>query len=303
MKTLTISNQKGGVAKTTTAISLAGAMAARGARVLACDLDPQANLSMGLGVEPGEPANDTLHVLLGTSSIEAAVVKTRFGIDLLAADLTLAAAERKLMFEIGFDEILRDRLREVRDRYDVVIVDSPPSLGLLTINAITAADVVIVPVQCEYFSARGLGQLLEVTDLVRRKRRPGLVVRVLPTLLDRRNRVCKDVLEGLRDEFGDEMFDTAIGVDTRIREAAAVGEPITSYSASSRGAKQYVALAAELVARGLAPRTEAPSSSVTRKRRARRRKPSAKSAGVKSRAAKSSGGRPKARAPRQRAGR
>ncbi|MFC1708086.1 ParA family protein [Planctomycetota bacterium] len=260
MRVLTISNQKGGVAKTTTAVSLSAALGEQGLRVLAVDMDPQANLTMGFGIEPENVVNGMFNVLIGERSGTKAILgRVAPGVDLIPADLTLAGAEKRLFGEIGFDEILRTRLQHLAartdqaltddERYDFAVVDCPPSLGLLTVNAITAANTVIVPVQCEYFSARGLGQLLEITDMVREKRNPSLTVRVLPTLYDRRNRICRDILEELRSSFAGEIFETAIGIDTRLRESSAAGRPIISYAPSSRAAEQYRQLASELSGR------------------------------------------------------
>lgn len=248
MRVFTISNQKGGVAKTTTAISLAAALAERSRRVLAIDMDPQANLTMGLGKDPDALPVTMFHVLTGRP-LEAAVVPTEVaGLALAPADLTLAGAEKRLFGEIGFDEILRSKLRPFEGRFDDVVIDCPPSLGLLTVNAITAATVVIVPVQCEYFSARGLGQLLEIASTVREKRNPTLAVRVLPTLYDRRNRVCREILAELRSAFPSEVLSTVIGIDTRLRESCAEGRPITEFAPETRAAAEYRALAAELCA-------------------------------------------------------
>jgi chromosome partitioning protein len=251
MRVITISNQKGGVAKTTTAIALSAALAEAGRRVLAIDMDPQSNLTMGLGLDPDKLERSIFHVLLGECPAEAAVQATALeNLSLLPADLTLAGAEKRLFGEIGFDEILRSRLRPLRDagRFDYCVVDCPPSLGLLTVNAITAASVVTVPVQCEFFSARGLGQLLEIAETVREKRNPDLVVRVLPTLFDRRNRICREILQELKRAFPLNLFASVIGVDTRLRESAAAGSPITAFAPETRAASEYRALARELMA-------------------------------------------------------
>ncbi len=251
MRTITISNQKGGVAKTTTALALAAALADAGRRVLAIDMDPQSNLTMGLGLDPDALVSSIYHVLLGECPIEAAIQRTAIeGLSVLPAELTLAGAEKRLFGEIGFDEILRSRLRPLADagRFDYAIVDCPPSLGLLTVNAITAANVVLVPVQCEFFSARGLGQLLEIAETVRAKRNPGLVVRILPTLFDRRNRICCNILQQLRSAFAENLYGIAIGVDTRVRESAAAGAPVTTFAPETRAASEYRALASEILA-------------------------------------------------------
>ena len=249
MRTLTISNQKGGVAKTTTAISLAAALSERGRRVLAVDMDPQANLTMGLGLDPDALETTMFHVLTNAAPPDRALHQTEIeDLAILPADLMLAGAEKRLFGEIGFDEILRAKLRTIAEDFDYAVVDCPPSLGLLTVNAITAADTVIVPVQCEFFSARGLAQLLEIAEAVREKRNPGLKLRVLPTLYDRRNRVCREILAELRRAFPKEILTAVIGIDTRLRESCAAGRPITCYAPQSRGAAEYRALASELLA-------------------------------------------------------
>ena len=250
MRVITISNQKGGVAKTTTAISLAAALAEQGKRVLAIDMDPQSNLTMGLGLDPDRLERSMFHVLTGECAPQAAIQATEVdGLWILPSELTLAGAEKRLFGEIGFDEILRSKLRVLRERavFDFAVIDCPPSLGLLAVNAITAANVVMVPVQCEYFSARGLGQLLEIAETVKEKRNPELVVRILPTLFDRRNRVCREILDDLRASFPLNLYAAVIGVDTRLRESAAAGVPITRFAPGTRAASEYRALALEII--------------------------------------------------------
>jgi chromosome partitioning protein len=265
MRVITISNQKGGVAKTTTAISLAAALAEKGRRVLAVDLDPQSNLTMGLGVDPEKLARSVFHVLLGECAAEAAIVPTAWrGLSALPAELVLAGAEKRLYGEIGFDEILRTRLRPLAAarRFDYAVVDCPPSLGLLTVNAIAAAQTVLVPVQCEFFSARGLGQLMEIAETVREKRNPGLVLRVLPTLFDQRNRICREILAELKRAFPMNLTASVIGIDTRIRESAAAGKPITSFDGRARASAEYRALAAEVIAEETRPAAAPPAVAV-----------------------------------------
>jgi len=250
MRTITISNQKGGVAKTTTAVALGAALAEKGRRVLAIDMDPQSNLTMGLGLEPERLETSIYEVLLGECAAAEAIQATGVeGISILPAHLTLAGAEKRLYGEIGFDEILRSRLKPLAESgtYDYVVIDCPPSLGLLAVNAMTAASMVMVPVQCEYFSARGLGQLLEIAETVREKRNPELVVRILPTLFDRRNRICREILQELRRSFPLNLFTSVIGVDTRLRESAAAGTPITRFAPETRAAAEYRALATEIM--------------------------------------------------------
>jgi len=248
MRVYAVSNQKGGVAKTTTAISLAAALAGFGRRVLAVDLDPQANLTLGVGVrlEDGRPT--TLEVLTGGATVADAAVPTEVpGLECLPADVGLTAAERRLYGEPAFDEILGRCLAPVASRYDYAVVDCPPSLGPLTMNALAAGASVLVPVQCEYFSAKGLDQLLDVIALVRERRAADLALRVLPTLYDRRNRVAREVLAELKRAFPEELVPVVIDVDTRLREAAAHGRPIGVHAPTARAAVQYRTLALEIV--------------------------------------------------------
>lgn len=250
MYTIGVTNQKGGVAKTTTTTSVAAALAKDGARVLAIDMDPQANLTLALGIEPEVQPITIASVLAGTPLIDAVIPTAWERLSVVAADITLASCERKLYGEIGFDEILRRQLSALEAQhpgvFDVVVIDCPPSLGLLTVNAVTASDVVLVPVQCEYFSARGVVQLLDLAQAVRDRRNPELQVRMVPTLFDKRNRICRQVLEELHQAFAGDIVETVIGIDTRLREAAAAGVPIGNFSPRSRAARSYRSLAREL---------------------------------------------------------
>jgi chromosome partitioning protein len=164
----------------------------------------------------------------------------------VSAGARLAQAEGELLGQVGFDEVLKHRLRAVSGAFDVALLDCPPSLGALTINALGAADVVVVPVQCEFFSARGVAKLLDLVDLVRERRNPALGVRLVPTLFDQRNGICKQVLQELRREFGEDVSPVTVGIDTRVREAQARGMPVTLYAASSRASSDYRDLARDL---------------------------------------------------------
>lgn len=254
MHVIAVANQKGGVAKTTTCQTLAAAFAQEGKRVLAIDLDPQANLALGVGLsdpEPGQPTTYDVLASKGVSLTQAARPAAVRGLERLAivsAGPRLAQAEAELLGQVGFDEVLKHRLRAVSDAFDVALLDCPPSLGALTINALGASDLVVVPVQCEFFSARGVAKLLDLVDLVRERRNPGLGVRLVPTLYDQRNGICKQVLQELRREFGGDVSPVAIGVDTRVREAQARGLPVTVYAPSTRAAKEYRDLASDVLA-------------------------------------------------------
>jgi chromosome partitioning protein len=262
IQAIAVSNQKGGVAKTTTALSLAAELARRGRRVLAIDLDPQANLTMGLGIDPDRVRGRSTFDLLTDGNVEVDAVaqvapvrksetsgseaRWMASLRIVPAEVKLAQAERELYGEIGFDELLAHKLSKARESFDVAVIDCPPSLGVLTVNALAAARLTLVPVQCEYFSAKGLVRLIEVVDVIRERRNPGLRVRVVPTLYDPRNNICRAVLAELKRQFPRELTRAVIGIDTRLREAAAKGLPIALYAPRSRASVAYRALAEEV---------------------------------------------------------
>ncbi len=252
---IALSNQKGGVAKTTSCLSLGAALAASGKRVWLIDLDPQANLTLGLGFDPQAQDVTSFEVLVEGAELAAGLLDTSLpGMRLLPAELRLSVAERRLLGEVGFDEILAGQLRGSRfagdgGQPDYVLIDAPPSLGVLTLNALTAADLVVVPVQCDFFAVTGLSQLLSTIDVVRNRRRPELDYLIVPTMFDRRTRIAKEVLEHLQDHFGEHMATSRIGVDVRLRDAALQGQPIEQFAPRARAAREYRALASEVVAR------------------------------------------------------
>ncbi|MBI5368680.1 MAG: ParA family protein [Planctomycetes bacterium] len=245
---IAVSNQKGGVAKTTTALSLAAGLARHGNRTLVVDLDPQANLTLGLGMVVPEGDTTVYDVLAGGRPAADAVTPTGCeNLFLLPADLRLAMAERQLFGQLGFDELLREKLAPLDALYDYAVIDCPPSLGLLTLNALTAAERVLIPVQCEFYSARGMAQLLDVIAQVRARRNPELDYVILPTLYDSRNNVSRGVLAQLRRMFAEFLTSTVIGIDTKLRESAAVGVPIGDFAPRSRASAQYETLVQEMM--------------------------------------------------------
>jgi chromosome partitioning protein len=261
-----IANQKGGVGKTTTAISLAAGLAKLGARVLVVDLDPQGNASTGLGVriEEGEPS--TYGVLVDGDDLLDAVQETEIpGLSLLPSSLDLAGAEVELVPAFSREHRLERALEGTNERFDIVLVDCPPSLGLLTINALVAADEVLVPIQCEYYALEGLSQLLRTVELVaenlnRRLRVGGVVL----TMFDARTNLSQQVVEEVRAYFGDLTYSTVIPRSVRLSEAPSFGQPITLYDPSSRGARAYERLAREVAERLELPVELPEESSVAR---------------------------------------
>jgi chromosome partitioning protein len=261
-----IANQKGGVGKTTTAISLAAGLAKLGAEVLVVDLDPQGNASTGLGVriEEGEPS--TYGVLVDGDELLAAVQETEIpGLSLLPSSLDLAGAEVELVPAFSREHRLERALEGASERFDIVLVDCPPSLGLLTINALVAADEVLVPIQCEYYALEGLSQLLRTVELVaenlnRRLRVGGVAL----TMFDARTNLSQQVVEEVRAYFGDLTYTTVIPRSVRLSEAPSFGQPITLYDPSSRGARAYHRLAREVAERLELPVELPEESSVTR---------------------------------------
>jgi chromosome partitioning protein len=250
--TLAVANQKGGVAKTTTVASLGAALVEQGARVLIVDLDPQACLTFSLGVDPEDVEISVHHVLTKGLAAAEAVLSTDDGVDLLPATIELARAEADLLTRTGREYVLRAALEEL-DGYDWVLLDCPPSLGVLTVAALTAADAVLIPLQCETLSHRGVGQLLDTVHDVRRFTNRELEVwGVLPTLYDGRTNHAKAVLENISDTYGLEVLQPPIPKSIRFAEAPAAGRSILRTTRGNRGADAY-----RDVARGLTARREA----------------------------------------------
>jgi chromosome partitioning protein len=249
---LAVANQKGGVGKTTTAVNV-GAYLALGVRVLLVDLDPQANATSSLGLDPSGVELSTYDALIGQASLGAVIVSSgRSQLDVAPASRALAGAQVELVDEVDRDRRLKSALEEVVDRYDLVVVDTPPSLGILTLNAMVAADLLLAPVQCEYLALEGVAQLMETIELVRATLNPRLeLLGMLMTMYDPRTRLSPQVVEEVRRHFPDRTFQTVIPRSVRLSEAPSYGKPVLEYEPTSRGASAYADLAQELIERGL----------------------------------------------------
>ncbi len=245
-KVIAFANQKGGVAKTTTTLNLAVAFAETGHRVLAIDMDPQGNLTMSQGIDPDTVEKSMYHVLVDNLSIREVIRKRE--VDVACASIDLAGAEIAMSTKIGRERQLEKALKAVREDYDFVCIDTPPSLGLLTINALTAADKVIVPVQCEYLSMRGLIQLQNTLSMIREELNPDIEIEgILPTLVDARTVHAKEAIEILEENFGDRVFATRIRKTIRFAEAPVKGTSVLKYDPDGSAAESYRDLAKEVL--------------------------------------------------------
>ncbi|MCS5720225.1 ParA family protein [Herbiconiux sp. CPCC 205763] len=249
---ISLCNQKGGVGKTTTSVNVGAALAEYGRKVLAIDFDPQGALSAGLGVLTHD-APTIYDLLLGTlkDPNEAIQHTSVEGLDIIPANIDLSAAEVHLVSEVARESILSRVLRKVSDQYDVILIDCQPSLGLLTVNALTASHGVLIPLECEYFALRGVALLVETIDKIRDRLNPAIVLDgILATMYDPRTLHSREVLERVVETFGDKVFETVIGRTVKFPDATVSGKPITQFAPEHSSAKSYKQLARELVARG-----------------------------------------------------
>ncbi len=246
---IAIANQKGGVGKTTTNVNLSACLAVAGKRVLTIDIDPQGNTTSGLGIDKNKIEKSIYDVLINGADAKEAIIHTEIdNLDIIVSNIQLAGAEIELVSMISREMILKKALSEIRDSYDYILIDCPPSLGLITINALTAADRLLVPIQCEYYALEGLAQLMNTVNLVQKHLNPDLKIEgVVLTMFDARTNLAIEVVQEVKKYFRDKVYTTIIPRNVRLGEAPSHGLPIIMYDPKSTGAEAYTDLAEEMI--------------------------------------------------------
>ena len=250
-KVIAIAIQKGGVGKTTTAINLSACVAEKGKKVLVIDIDPQGNTTTGFGIEKNELQNTIYELMLGEVSVKECIIPNvieNLPLSLIPSNINLAAAEIELIDQDRKEYVLKNELDWIKDQYDYIFIDCPPSLSMLTINAMTAADSILVPIQCEYYAMEGLGQLIHTANLIKKKINPGLSMEgFVFTMYDSRTNLSEEVVQMVKEAVDEHIFETVIPRNVRLAEAHSYGQPINIYDSKSAGAEAYRNLAAELI--------------------------------------------------------